>query len=207
MPKLPFDYSKTVIYKIVCNDLTITDCYIGHTTDFIRRKQTHKNSVNNENSRFNLKVYKFIREHGGWNNWSMIEVEKYPCNDINEATARERYWFENLKATLNCNIPNRTIKEWNEEYKEHLKEYKKEYGKEYYEENKEQILEYKKEYYEENKEQILEYKKEYYKKNKEKNFEKIKEKFTCDCGGKYTRVNKSAHEKTKKHLIYVNKNT
>jgi hypothetical protein len=166
MPKLPFDYSKTVIYKIVCNDLLITDCYVGHTTDFIRRKQLHKCSCCNKNNRFDLNVYKFIREHGGWSNWSMIEVEKYPCNDINEATARERYWFENLKATLNCNIPNRTKKEWEKE-------------------NKEQLKEYMKEYYEENK-------------------EKISKKKTCDCGSIY--INKSQHEKSKKHLIYVNKN-
>ena len=30
-----------------------------------------------------------IRENGDWNNWSMIEIEKYPCNDDNEARARE----------------------------------------------------------------------------------------------------------------------
>lgn len=27
MPKQPMDYSKTIIYKIVCNDLKITDTY------------------------------------------------------------------------------------------------------------------------------------------------------------------------------------
>ena len=35
MPKSNCDYSRTVIYKIVCNDLSITDCYVGHTTEFI----------------------------------------------------------------------------------------------------------------------------------------------------------------------------
>ena len=38
MPRKETDYSKTVIYKIVCNDLTITDIYVGHTTDFVVRK-------------------------------------------------------------------------------------------------------------------------------------------------------------------------
>ena len=38
MPKLPFDFSKTIIYKIVCSDPSVTDCYVGHTTDFIRQK-------------------------------------------------------------------------------------------------------------------------------------------------------------------------
>ncbi len=43
MPRNEIDYSKTIIYKIVCNDLTITDCYVGSTTDFKTRKAAHKN--------------------------------------------------------------------------------------------------------------------------------------------------------------------
>jgi hypothetical protein len=38
MPKTIIDYSKCVMYKIVCNDLEITDIYVGHTTNFTRRK-------------------------------------------------------------------------------------------------------------------------------------------------------------------------
>ena len=32
MPRKVVDYSKTVIYKIVCKDLNITELYVGHTT-------------------------------------------------------------------------------------------------------------------------------------------------------------------------------
>ena len=38
MPRKNCDYSRTVIYKIVCNDLNITDCYVGHTTEFTKEK-------------------------------------------------------------------------------------------------------------------------------------------------------------------------
>ena len=38
----------------------------------------------------------------------MIEIEKYPCNDKNEACKRERHWIEILKANLNIQIPSRT---------------------------------------------------------------------------------------------------
>jgi predicted GIY-YIG superfamily endonuclease len=160
MPKTPIDYSKTVIYKIVCNDLNTTDLYVGHTTDFTKRKNCHKSDCNNINNKsYNLKVYKMIRENGNWENWTMIEIEKYPCDDSNQACARERYWYEVLNANLNSRNPSRS---------------KKESDKAYYELNKEKIHEMK------------------------------SEKFTCECGGKCTRVNKSTHFKSSKHLKFCN---
>ena len=42
MPKTILDYGKTIIYKIVCKELTIKDCYVGHTTDMTKRKHAHK---------------------------------------------------------------------------------------------------------------------------------------------------------------------
>ena len=35
----------------------------------------------------------------------MLEIEKYPCVDGNESRLRERYWFEQLQATLNTYRP------------------------------------------------------------------------------------------------------
>ncbi len=86
MPKVPMDYSNTIIYKIVCKDLEIKDCYVGHTTNFIQRRGQHKSACNIENSKnYNYNVYNCIRNNSGWDNWDMIEVEKYSCNDKNEA--------------------------------------------------------------------------------------------------------------------------
>jgi len=124
MPKLPTDYSKTCIYKIVCKDINIIDCYVGHTTDFRKRKYTHKTAYegNGYNGSLKLKIYETIKINGGWDNWEMIEIEKFPCKDANEAKARERYWFENLNSTLNSRSPlDRIIdnstraKKWREE--------------------------------------------------------------------------------------------
>ena len=39
MPKKNIDYSKTIIYKIVCNDLNIIDVYVGQTTNFTKKKK------------------------------------------------------------------------------------------------------------------------------------------------------------------------
>jgi len=117
MPKKVFNYSKCAIYKIVCNDLSVSDCYVGHTTNFIQRKAKHKNCCNNEKSKdYNLKVYKTIRANGGWQNFSMVLVEDYKCDNKLQAASRERFWYENLKANMNSNVPNQTVKEYNEKY-------------------------------------------------------------------------------------------
>ena len=113
MPKKEIDYSKTTMYKIVCNTLTVTDLYVGHTTQFTKRKNSHKNGCDNtKNKNYNLKLYSTIRNNGGWENWTMVEIEKYPCKDKNEATARERYWYEMLTANLNIVYPQRSKKEY-----------------------------------------------------------------------------------------------
>lgn len=154
MPRLKVDYRKTVIYKIVCNDLEVKDLYVGHTTHFTNRKNCHKNRCTNEkNKSYNLKVYKTIRENGGWNNYSMVEVEKFPCKDGNEALARERYWFEQLEAKLNTYSPTLNVENRNENHKEYIKEhaeeikeYKKQYNKIYREEHREEKNKYQKKY-------------------------------------------------------------
>ena len=147
MPKIPIDYTKSLIYKIVCKDLNIKDLYVGSTTDFRQRKATHK--IKSKSSEFN--VYKFIRDNGGWDNWEMIEIEKYPCIDSNSKTKRERELKEELKANLNTKIPNRTSKEWFEDNKEYRKDYKKQYRID----NNEYIHIYNKEYYQKSKKPIL----------------------------------------------------
>ena len=105
MPKTTINYQDTVIYKIVCKDLSVADCYVGHTTSFAKRKARHKYRCHNQADGANFKIYKVIRDNGGWDNWSMVEIEKYPCNDSNEACARERYWYEQLYSTMNTNKP------------------------------------------------------------------------------------------------------
>ena len=47
MPKKPIDYSKGLIYSIVCKtDETLL--YIGSTTNFRQRKSSHKSVCYNE---------------------------------------------------------------------------------------------------------------------------------------------------------------
>jgi len=173
MPRIKTDYSKTIIYVIKCKDDNITEEYIGSTTDFIKRKCAHKSSCNNEkNKHYNFKIYKFIRENGGWINWIMLEVEKYPCQDKNEAHKREEEIRIDRKAKLN--MKKAFGAETKEEYNKNYYEENKEYYKKYYEENIDKIKEQKIKYYEENKEEIKEQKIKYREENKEEIKEKIK---------------------------------
>ncbi len=173
MPKTQTDYSNTIIYKLCCKDSSILDIYVGHTTNFTNRKNQHKTSCcNNNNKKYNQYVYEFIRDNGGWDNWSMIQIEQHNCKDKREAESTEHYWIEQLGAKLNTNKPYAKCKEEPKIYKENWYEEKKDYilekAKQNYEENKEHKLEYQKQYAEEHKEHIAEKQKEYREKNKEK---------------------------------------
>ena len=55
--------------------------------------------------------------HGNWENWTMVLVEKYPCETSLERQKRERYWYEILGATLNKQVPNQTQQESKKQYR------------------------------------------------------------------------------------------
>jgi hypothetical protein len=85
------------VYKIYCKNLDITDCYIGSSKDFNRRIREHKYTITITN--YKLKLYNFIREHGGIDNWDFVCIEDNI--DYNLLHYREKYWIKYLKPTLN----------------------------------------------------------------------------------------------------------
>ena len=185
MPKTPMDYSKCSIYKIEHfeNESLV---YVGHTTNFNKRKGRHKSNCMNENGKaFNFKLYQMIRDNGGFDRFKMIEVEKYPCKDNREAERREDEIMKELKASMNTYKSFRTDEE--------RKKYNKEYNKEYNEKNKEYI-----------KDRKQEYNKEYRETNKEIITKKLKEKVNCQCGCVVTKHHKARHERNTKHINLMN---
>ena len=164
MPRKEIDYNKTVFYKLVCNDLNIYDCYVGSTTDFTSRKRHHKRSCTQEQSfAFNLPVYKFIREHGNWDNWSMIPIEQIALDNKLDVLKREREHIEALKSTLNRQIPTRT----KHEYTITNREKKKEYDKVYLETNRVRIKERNRNYIQQHRDEKIQYAHQYYSTNKD----------------------------------------
>ena len=155
MPLNIINHLNTIMYKIICKDIEITDIYVGKTTDFTRRKSYHNYSCNNPKYKnYNSYVYQFIRENGGWNNWDMIQIEKYEAVDMLSSRARERYWTETLKAKLNQVIPTRTIQEYYQENKNKIQEYSQKYYQEYHLKNKDKIKNCVREYRLKNKDKI-----------------------------------------------------
>lgn len=148
------NYENSFIYKIVCNDENIKSCYVGATTGFNSRKNSHKMTCHNENApNHNIKLYKFIRENGGWNNWKMVLIEEVCCENKLELSKKEREYMESLEADLNTNKAYITREEKNknslEYYHSHkaiIKEQRAEYFKQYNDRTKEQRREYYKEY-------------------------------------------------------------
>jgi len=107
MPRKVINYDNTIIYKIVCRDLSKKDTYVGHTTNFTQRKARHKSNSIDKNY-FGNRLYDFIRSNGGWENFDMIEIQKYKCKDFYEACKYERQWIETLNSRLNMVCPLRT---------------------------------------------------------------------------------------------------
>ena len=179
-------------YKIVSKDENIKDCYVGKTKNFKNRISKHKNDYYNENRRsYNIKVYQYIRENGGINNFNFIEIEKNEYND-KDSVIRERYWFEELNGNLNKQIPFQSKKEWSKQNNKNNREIQNE---------KLQI--WRNNLTDEKRKEINEKRKEKDKEYRDKNKEKLNEKFICCCGGKYTKTGKSKHFKTKLHQNYL----
>jgi hypothetical protein len=191
MPKKPMDYSKCVIYKIVCNDESVLECYVGHTTSFKDRKRQHKKNCKSNH----LKLYQMIRENGGWDNFTMTPICEFPCENLIQACIKEEEYRVELQSQLNMR------KAYQSE--ENRKEYKKEIDKKIRSSPtfiKKQYPEKEKEYRENHKEHYKELWNEWYEKNKEKVKEKAKERskerIMCECGKEICKGSLSRHRKT-----------
>ena len=194
------DYSQGLIYKLICKDKTVTENYVGSTCGFTDRYDNHKSVCNNPNSTdYNSKKYKFIRETGGWSNWEMVELHKFPCNTLDELRQEERSMYHIVGGHLNTHEPGRNDKEY---YKDNKEKITIKHQK-YYKDNKEKIKQKQQEYHNENRDAILIKMAKYREENKETLYAKAKVKITCECGSVFSKCKKTRHEKSKKHKSYL----
>ena len=110
-------------YTITCKDEDISDFYIGSTKKWDSRKSVHKSQCNNG---IKKKVYRYINEYGGWDNWDMIEIGFQENLTSMEARIMEDILMEELGSTLNNNAAYRSYEKsllYQTEYHEKHKHY------------------------------------------------------------------------------------
>ena len=192
-----------VFYKIANVNGDIDLCYVGSTVNIKERRRNHVSNCYNENSnRYNLKLYKTIREYGGWCEFKMIEIARVEQLTLTEAHQIEEGFRVELKSTMNTNKCYTTAEQYRIDNADKSKQYRidnneklKQYDKQYRIDNADK----RKQYRIDNNEKLKQYDKQY----KIDNADKMKEKYTCDCGGKYTLSNISRHHKSNKHQKYI----
>jgi len=112
------------IYKIFCRDPKVTQLYVGQTINFDSRRFSHFTTSMYRH----LKLYEFIRSHGGWSNWKMTIIKQYPfCRDREELDRLEWYWWYKTGSTLNSITPGHVCSFEKTKYKEKLFEKTEEY--------------------------------------------------------------------------------
>ena len=103
MSKFTMNYSKSMIYKIVCKDLSIKDVFVDSTLNLSSKITSHKHWARNpEHQKIEDRLmYSTVAANGGFLNWECILIEAYPCSSPHELRARVRHWVEQLNANLN----------------------------------------------------------------------------------------------------------
>ena len=193
-----------IIYKIINVNNDINLCYIGSTADFKQRKRSHSYNCRNESSnQYNRKVYKTIRENGGWSEFKMVEIKEIKQITKRHAEQVEEEYRIEMKADMNakvCFVSEEqkaiNIKESCNNYYENNKEKCNETNKVYYQNNKERCNELTKKWSENNAEKSKEIKQRWYDKNKHKKEEKI----ICECGFEGIKGHIARHRKSSNHI-------
>tara|TARA_R110002126_G_scaffold40524_6_gene119188 strand:- start:942 stop:1373 length:432 start_codon:yes stop_codon:yes gene_type:complete len=97
------------IYKLQVND----DIYIGSTNCFEKRMYDHKSKTMNGH---HYRLYKTIRENGGWDIVDCQVLLKYECENRIQAIMKEEEFRKVYNACLNTKKAYTTKEELNEYY-------------------------------------------------------------------------------------------
>ena len=201
-------YSNSKVYKLIDNTEN-QYYYIGSTTTSLAKRLWKHKQHGKEHP--HQKVYKYFNSID-WN--ARIILISEHCLENKDQLRREEdnviKEVLNDKKCLNSKREFTTKEEKQESYKQYYVKIKQQYhqvNKNYREKNKDKIEERMKPYREAHKKEKQEYDKMYREKNKEKLREKESVIHNCKCGGTYTDKHKSVHEKSKKHLKFLENDT
>ena len=94
------------IYIIYCKDKKVKDFYIGSTYNVKKRMGYHRQATNTKtNTKHHLKIYKCIRDNGGFKNWEykIIFEKDILLHDL--LLLHERELILKYKPSLNICVP------------------------------------------------------------------------------------------------------
>ena len=178
----------TIRYK---NDDSLI--YVGSTCQPLYKRWSQHKSHSKKTEKENIQLYIKMNDTDV-NDWYIELYEDCSCERKEQLLKREGQVIREI-GTLNRIISGRTNKEWSEDNKEKMQEYKKEWA----EDNKEKI----KEYNENNKGEKKEYNKQYKEANKEKINEYASANILCECGCRVSRLSIAKHKRSPKHAMIM----
>ena len=104
-------------YKLMNDNDNTLECYVGSTQDINKRTLDHKSDCNNPHSeKYNMRLYAYIRQNGGFENWSVVVIEQQDNMDKPSKLARENTLMQQHQATLNKQSPGKHTRMGNIEY-------------------------------------------------------------------------------------------
>ena len=187
-------YAHSKVYKLVDD----TGYYYFGSTCMPLHKRLH-NHKRKSKCVCERKIYKvFTHQRFENNEIKIILVEEFNLQSKEQLIKEENnyiqkhiddeYCLNTLHSIFNCEKRKQDMDQYNDKY---------------YKINSEKLKEYQQQYALNNKDKVLQSKKEYREKNKDKISERKSTKYTCICGSSLTIDHKVRHEKSKKHILYV----
>jgi hypothetical protein len=196
MTEIDERYKRGMIYTIR-NIKDDTMIYVGSTINTLsKRFDNHKSDCKCGKSAINL--YSHIKNND-WVDWYIELYEVYPCNNKKELNRREGQVIREI-GTINKCIAGRTMKEYNQEFRDvKIKWWK---------DNIIRMTELKKQNYINNREEIAKKHKQYYQENSEKIAKRQNEKVCCNiCGAFSSKNHLPRHQKSKSCMSKIPNNT
>lgn len=186
------DYQQGKIYKVV--NLAVNDpveCYVGSTCmKLSRRFQAHKDHW--KICEGGSLLYQAMTTYG-IENFRIILIEEYPCENNDQLRAREEHHRIQIGAKYNQKRAIVTDEQVKEDKKRN------------YENNNdtEKEIQRKRDYWRHNKEAITLKHNEWLEKNKDRVRAKNFAQYDCECGGKYIWKCKARHMRSQRHIAFI----
>jgi len=139
------DFSNCYIYHIKSMDGVIH--YVGSTSNMNSRKSCHRYNCSHENHKFyNIDIYKYIRNNGGFDNFEIVPIRKLEnISNKNDLLIAERLEMEKYSDLKNMRGSYQT----KEERIEYLNKWKRDHPecqRKYREANRAKVNEYQRKY-------------------------------------------------------------